>query len=349
MKRKKILAMILTLTMCLSSTMTANAAMIVKNNMSALGAANTLNKNSSGIPKGSLQALASQFKIEYTEETLETLKKFFDADLYAKAYPDVAKVYGNDKEALWNHYVTYGLKEGRAQIHNNFNVFAYISAYPDLQNAFGDDLLAYYMHYVNYGINENRKYTTIDAVTKDGMTVIGINGQTIASPTVGNFTLGNEASSSESNEDVIVSDVPQLPAEPTTPPSEPEEPSSPTEPEKPADGGSQEKPAECAHSETGYESIGDGNHYIFCKQCSKKLSSEPCEIVDGMCVKCKWVIQEESHQYIYEIYIDADGKQNHKGICSTCKETIEGVCVFSEGSNVCDVCGHTETINVSEV
>ena len=94
----------------------------------------------------------------------------------------VARVYGNDKEALWNHYVTYGLKEGRTQIHNNFNVFAYISAYPDLQNAFGDDLLAYYMHYVNYGINENRKYTTIDAVTKDGMTVIGINGQTIASP-----------------------------------------------------------------------------------------------------------------------------------------------------------------------
>lgn len=24
--------------------------------------------------------------------------------MYAKAYPDVAQVYGNDKEALWNHY-----------------------------------------------------------------------------------------------------------------------------------------------------------------------------------------------------------------------------------------------------
>ena len=173
---------VLALTMCLGMPMTANAKMIVKNNMSALETLNILNKNSSEIPKGSLQRLDSQFKIEYTEETLEVMRKFFDADLYAKAYPDVARVYGNDKEALWNHYVTYGLKEGRTQIHNNFNVFAYISAYPDLQNAFGDDLLAYYMHYVNYGINENRKYTTIDAVTKDGMTVIGINEQTIASP-----------------------------------------------------------------------------------------------------------------------------------------------------------------------
>lgn len=87
-------------------------------------------------------------------------------NIYAKAYPDVAKAYGNDREALWNHYITHGLKEGRTQINPAFNVFAYISAYPDLQNAFGDDLVAYYVHYANYGINENRKLTTIDAVTK---------------------------------------------------------------------------------------------------------------------------------------------------------------------------------------
>ena len=63
-----------------------------------------------------------------------------------------------------------------------FNVFAYSSAYPDLQKAFGDDLLAYYVHYVNFGIKENRKYTTIDATTKAGFTVSGMNGQILASP-----------------------------------------------------------------------------------------------------------------------------------------------------------------------
>ena len=74
------------------------------------------------------------------------------------------------------------MNEGRSDINSDFNVFAYSSAYPDLQKAFGDDLLAYYVHYVNFGIKENRKYTTIDATTKAGFTVSGMNGQILASP-----------------------------------------------------------------------------------------------------------------------------------------------------------------------
>ena len=81
-----------------------------------------------------------------------------------------------------NHFVIFGLNEGRSDINSDFNVFAYSSAYPDLQKAFGDDLLAYYVHYVNFGIKENRKYTTIDATTKAGFTVSGMNGQILASP-----------------------------------------------------------------------------------------------------------------------------------------------------------------------
>lgn len=123
--------------------------------------------------------MASKFKIEYTQEDLDALKKIFDANLYAKAYPDVAAAYGNDREALWNHYITHGIKEGRTQINSTFNVFAYIAAYPDLRNAFGDDLMAYYVHYANYGMNENRKLITVDAVTKAGYTITGINGQRI--------------------------------------------------------------------------------------------------------------------------------------------------------------------------
>lgn len=39
----------------------------------------------------------------------------FDAAFYAKKYPDVVAVLGNDPAALYNHYVTYGIKEGRSQ------------------------------------------------------------------------------------------------------------------------------------------------------------------------------------------------------------------------------------------
>ncbi|MBO4458042.1 MAG: CAP domain-containing protein [Butyrivibrio sp.] len=37
----------------------------------------------------------------------------FDYKYYADTYPDVKKAYGYNKEALWNHYVQYGKKEGR--------------------------------------------------------------------------------------------------------------------------------------------------------------------------------------------------------------------------------------------
>ncbi|WP_026664354.1 L,D-transpeptidase [Butyrivibrio sp. FC2001] len=39
----------------------------------------------------------------------------FDANFYAQKYPDVVAVFGNDPAALYNHYVTYGAKEGRSQ------------------------------------------------------------------------------------------------------------------------------------------------------------------------------------------------------------------------------------------
>lgn len=37
----------------------------------------------------------------------------FDADYYAQTYPDVANVLGTDRDALYNHYVTFGKAEGR--------------------------------------------------------------------------------------------------------------------------------------------------------------------------------------------------------------------------------------------
>lgn len=37
----------------------------------------------------------------------------FDAEYYAQTYPDVANAVGTDKDALYNHYVTFGKAEGR--------------------------------------------------------------------------------------------------------------------------------------------------------------------------------------------------------------------------------------------
>ena len=106
-------------------------------------------------------------------------------------------------------------------------MFAYISAYPDLQNAFGDDLVAYYVHYANYGINENRKLTTIDAVTKAGITVSGMNGQVIAKPAVPESVLADPAEETIS--------VPASVPESSKTESKPEATAAPSEAPKPSE------------------------------------------------------------------------------------------------------------------
>ncbi len=39
--------------------------------------------------------------------------RFFDAERYAADYPDLAAAFGNNRAALWNHYKTSGMAEGR--------------------------------------------------------------------------------------------------------------------------------------------------------------------------------------------------------------------------------------------
>lgn len=74
----------------------------------------------------------------------------FDASYYSAAYPDVAAAYGNNADALLNHFISFGVKEGR-NASAEFNPQAYRQRYEDLQAAFGSDMAAYCRHYVAYG------------------------------------------------------------------------------------------------------------------------------------------------------------------------------------------------------
>lgn len=80
----------------------------------------------------------------------------FDATYYVSKYADLRKALGMDAKKLFNHFVTYGMKEGRQAI-STFNVHKYKNSYADLQKAFGDNLPAYYKHYIQYGKKEKRK------------------------------------------------------------------------------------------------------------------------------------------------------------------------------------------------
>lgn len=84
-----------------------------------------------------------------------SLKDYFDAKYYASLYPDLQAAYGNDAEGLYEHYLAFGIKEGRSAS-RVFNVNKYREKYADLDAAFGDNWDAYANHYATFGIKEGR-------------------------------------------------------------------------------------------------------------------------------------------------------------------------------------------------
>lgn len=74
---------------------------------------------------------------------------------YKSKYADLRKAFANNEKAYFNHFCTYGMKEGR-QASASFNVYTYKAKYKDLQKSFGNNLPLYYRHYVEFGRKENR-------------------------------------------------------------------------------------------------------------------------------------------------------------------------------------------------
>lgn len=95
----------------------------------------------------------------------EGLSDVFDADYYAKQNPDIVAVLGSDPVVLLNHFVTYGVNEGRQGM-ASFNVSEYKNAYVDLQETLGDNWDAYVEHYFKSGVNESRIAGVYGTVTR---------------------------------------------------------------------------------------------------------------------------------------------------------------------------------------
>lgn len=100
----------------------------------------------------------------------------FDPAFYASKYPDVWAAFGADQQALYNHYVTIGQREGRIPYSGaingeivegmagttttlsttKFNPVFYATKYPDVAAAIGTNADALYNHYINNGQREGR-------------------------------------------------------------------------------------------------------------------------------------------------------------------------------------------------
>lgn len=95
-------------------------------------------------------------------------KQVYNFNYYIEKYPDIKQVYGNDPEKALEHFVKYGMEEGRSG-NADFNVHAYRANYSDLRAAFGNNLEKYYIHYLRYGVAEGRACSLVAVTTYQGV------------------------------------------------------------------------------------------------------------------------------------------------------------------------------------
>lgn len=308
--RRKFLTPALVFIMCIGITMTAYAS-----------------------PQADQLQNQPQFTTNATSEELSIIKTLFSAEEYAELYPDVVKAHGNEEAALWDHFVTYGLSEGRA-LSKSFHVFAYRAAYEDLQEAFGNNLIAYYIHYATHGMQENRSITTVPQAVKAGITVTGLRGQVIARPVPVVITPAEETNQEETKDEetgnpVVIPETPSpepVPAPPVT---------------------------VCTHQYITKQLENTRSHAPVCEICGyiDEQKQELCEAEDGYiienmlhkrkCKGCDRLMDAGNHQYPTNDFIcsvcgykhehnyfilNYDNK-NHTKTCTLCN------LVFSEAHN----------------
>lgn len=80
----------------------------------------------------------------------------FNYIYYADMNEDLKKAFGYNEEALKNHYLTFGIKEGR-KASPIFDARYYLNKYSDLKKVFGNNYESAYYHFINSGISEGRQ------------------------------------------------------------------------------------------------------------------------------------------------------------------------------------------------
>lgn len=91
----------------------------------------------------------------YAKENKEYYRAVFDAQYYYDHNPDLQEAIGQNPEKLFEHFATFGAKEGRSG-NAEFNLKAYIYNNPDLFLAYKKDLSEYCHHYAAIGKHEGR-------------------------------------------------------------------------------------------------------------------------------------------------------------------------------------------------
>lgn len=324
--KKRVLVLALVMTMCVGTATTTTT---------TASAATTTGRMT--VTEFAKTEKPSAYKVKITKSDRAMLKKLFNAKEYAAMYPDVYKAYGNNEKKLWQHFITFGIYEGRS-INEDLNIMAYSSAYPDLRMAFGNDLMKYYKHYATFGSKEDRTIKTMEDAARAGLEVIGMDGkimstpsagntnQTVTQPSTGTSNSGNTTNAGNTNnsgnkgnsnsntgntantgntsggtkaDSNNNGNTSQTPNETPANPDTPSTPDKPSTPDTPS-------VTECDHGDFTYEkSAVSGKHYKVCGKCHEKIE-ESC--VDGY-------IQLGDDMHVHGCYLCGDYGNNKPDQC----------------------------------
>lgn len=81
----------------------------------------------------------------------------FDASFYLGYHQDLIRAFGPENyEAAYNHWLTYGKKEGRRSSFY-FDPKFYLESHADLKRAYGKNYEAAFEHWVAFGLSEGRR------------------------------------------------------------------------------------------------------------------------------------------------------------------------------------------------
>lgn len=96
----------------------------------------------------------------------ELFRSVFDAQYYYNANTDLQSAIGMDENALFEHFVTSGLEEGRSG-NGEWELRAYIQNNADLMSSYKEDFNAYLLHYLQVGKAEGRSGIKQEGSMKD--------------------------------------------------------------------------------------------------------------------------------------------------------------------------------------
>ena len=133
------------------------------------------------------EADADAIIAQFPKSTWLDYSSVFDANYYLSNNPDVAKATAGNSDLALDHFINYGMSEGRRGS-ATFDVQSYFNEYPDLRAAFGFDLVKYYEHFVTAGKAEGRHGTGCSKIEGYATTINGVDYSSVYDPS---FYLSN--------------------------------------------------------------------------------------------------------------------------------------------------------------